>query len=106
MDEHGEKALLQLITVCSTGMVYLQVPFKGLYEELNILYDDFIRTTVDEPRKAVQYLWERMREAGFIYYKDLTILVQTMRSIFLHRDLGQRRQMKRLPGAPLPRLPS
>ena len=41
--------------------------FKGLYEELNISYDDFIRTTDERHVKAVQYLWERMREAGFIY---------------------------------------
>ena len=66
MDEHGEKVALAAADHGLSPQAWCdsQVPFfKGLYEELNISYDDFIRTTV----KAVQYLWERMREAGFIY---------------------------------------
>lgn len=70
MDEHGEKVALAAADHGLSPQAWCdsQVPFfKGLYEELNISYDDFIRTTDERHVKAVQYLWERMREAGFIY---------------------------------------
>ena len=47
---------------------YSQAPhFHELWEELEISNDDFIRTTEPRQKRAVQYLWERMQEAGYIY---------------------------------------
>ena len=82
MDEHGEKVALAAADHGLSPQAWCdsQVPFfKGLYEELNISYDDFIRTTDERHVKAVQYLWERMREAGFIYKGSYDGCIASMR---------------------------
>ena len=38
-----------------------------MWDELEVSYDDFIRTTEPRQYRAVQYLWERMRDSGYIY---------------------------------------
>lgn len=70
MDEHGEKVAqaaadhgMEPQEWCDSQVPY----FKDLWRELGVSYDDFIRTTEPRQRRAVQYLWERMRETGFIY---------------------------------------
>ena len=41
--------------------------FKDLWSELEISNDDFIRTTEKRQHDAVQYLWECMKESGYLY---------------------------------------
>ena len=41
--------------------------FKELWSKLEISNDDFIRTTEPRQHHAVQYLWERMKESGYLY---------------------------------------
>ncbi len=41
--------------------------FKDLWKKLEISNDDFIRTTEPRQHNAVQYLWERMKESGYLY---------------------------------------
>ncbi|MCC6099083.1 MAG: methionine--tRNA ligase [Olsenella sp.] len=70
MDEHGEKVEEAARSHGMTPQEWCdsQAPlFKDLWRELEISNDDFIRTT--EPRQvhAVQYLWDRMRESGYLY---------------------------------------
>ncbi len=70
MDEHGEKVEeaarnhgMQPQEWCDS-----QAPlFKDLWKTLEISNDDFIRTTEPRQVKAVQYLWERMKESGDLY---------------------------------------
>ena len=40
---------------------------KDLIPQLRISNDDFIRTTEQRQHDAVQYLWERMKESGYLY---------------------------------------
>ena len=40
---------------------------KELWSKLEISNDDFIRTTEPRQHHAVQYLWERMKESGYLY---------------------------------------
>ncbi|XP_071085061.1 methionine--tRNA ligase, mitochondrial-like isoform X2 [Haliotis cracherodii] len=41
--------------------------FKVLFQSANIQYDDFIRTTQDRHRRAVQRFWEQLESNGHIY---------------------------------------
>ncbi|WP_077597525.1 methionine--tRNA ligase [Olsenella urininfantis] len=70
MDEHGEKVELAAAEHGMSPQEWCdsQAPlFKELWNTLEISNDDFIRTTEPRQERAVQYLWERMRESGHIY---------------------------------------
>ncbi len=70
MDEHGQKVAEAAAAHGMTPQEWCdsQAPlFQDLWAELEISNDDFIRTTEDRQRAAVQYLWERMRESGYLY---------------------------------------
>ena len=70
MDEHGEKVAEAAAKHGMTPQEWTdsQAPhFKDLWKKLEISNDDFIRTTEPRQHKAVQYLWERMKESGYLY---------------------------------------
>lgn len=70
MDEHGQKVeeAAQSHGMKPQEWCDSQAPFfKQLWETLEISNDDFIRTTEPRQYKAVQYLWERMKESGYLY---------------------------------------
>ncbi len=70
MDEHGQKVAEAAEKHGMTPQEWCdsQAPhFHELWNELEISCDDFIRTTEPRQKRAVQYLWERMQEAGYIY---------------------------------------
>ena len=70
MDEHGEKVAEAAEKHGMTPQEWTdsQAPhFKDLWQKLEISNDDFIRTTEPRQYKAVQYLWERMKESGYLY---------------------------------------
>ena len=70
MDEHGQKVAEAAEKHGLTPQEWCdsQAPhFHELWEELKISNDDFIRTTEERQKRAVQYLWERMEESGYIY---------------------------------------
>ena len=70
MDEHGEKVAEAAEKHGMTPQEWTdsQAPhFKDLWNELEISNDDFIRTTEKRQHDAVQYLWERMKESGYLY---------------------------------------
>ena len=66
MDEHGEKVADAAAAHGMTPQEWCdsQAPFfKDLWRQLEISNDDFIRTTEQRQHDAVQYLWERMKDA-------------------------------------------
>ena len=70
MDEHGQKVAEAAEKHGMTPQEWCdsQAPlFHDLWRELQISNDDFIRTTEPRQKRAVQYLWDRMRESGYIY---------------------------------------
>ena len=70
LDEHGEKVQQAAEEHDLTPQAWcdsLAPAFHEIWKTLEISNDDFIRTTEERQVKAVQYLWERMREAGYIY---------------------------------------
>lgn len=69
-DEHGQKVnqaakLKGLHPQDFTDEV--SQTFRDLADSLNASHDDFIRTTEKRHKEAVQYLWKRLKEKGYIY---------------------------------------
>lgn len=69
-DEHGqkiersaEKAGLQPLDFCDR----VSARFGELAEAMNFSQDQFIRTTEERHKKAVQHLWKVLEDKGFIY---------------------------------------
>jgi len=46
--------------------------FRGLWDQLGLTYDDFIRTTSERHKKGVQKLFTALRDRGFIYKGSYT----------------------------------
>lgn len=70
MDEHGEKVAEAAAQHDMTPQEWTdsQEPlFRDLWKTLEISNDDFIRTTQDRQTVTVQYLWEVLKERGYIY---------------------------------------
>ena len=45
----------------------LSANFKGMSDKLNLSNDDFIRTTEERHKIGVQFLWNKLKENGYIY---------------------------------------
>ena len=70
LDEHGEKVAQSAEAHGMTPQAWCDslVPaFKDLWAELEITNDDFIRTTQERQTRAVQHLWEVLKESGYLY---------------------------------------
>ena len=70
MDEHGQKVAEAAAAHNLSPQAWCdsQAPlFTNLWKKLEISYDDFIRTTEPRQYKAVQELWNRMKETGYLY---------------------------------------
>lgn len=72
-DEHGEKVQQKAQERDMTPEELVDevvVTFEDLWSDLRISHDDFIRTTEDRHERAVQHLFEQLREQDDIY-KDV-----------------------------------
>ena len=70
LDEHGEKVQRAAEEHGMTPQAWcdsLAPAFHDIWKTLEISNDDFIRTTQPRQIRAVQHLWDRMKEAGYIY---------------------------------------
>ena len=73
-DEHGEKISKAAAKAGQTPQRFVddlsQRAFKGLWDRLEISYDDFIRTTEARHKKYVQGVLQRVYESGDIYFAE------------------------------------
>ncbi len=70
LDEHGQKVADSAAAHNMTPQAWVDsmVPdFEGLWGELEISNDDFIRTTQQRHVRSVQHFWEVLRDKGYIY---------------------------------------
>ena len=69
-DEHGQKIER---SAAEAGITPKQLTdriageFRGLWDRMNISYDDFIRTTEERHKRGVQEMFRRIRDNGYIY---------------------------------------
>ncbi len=69
-DEHGQKIEQKADDMGISPQTYVDdmaQNMKDLWKMLDITYDQFIRTTSDKHKAAVQYIFERLLEQGDIY---------------------------------------
>jgi methionyl-tRNA synthetase len=69
-DEHGQKVLRSAEAHGETPQAWtdrIVERWKATWAELDIRYDDFIRTTEQRHVTAVQHLWQRLYDQGDVY---------------------------------------
>jgi methionyl-tRNA synthetase len=69
-DEHGQKIERSAKQAGCTPVEFatrIAGEFRGLWDQLGLTYDDFIRTTEERHKRGVQKLFVTLRERGFIY---------------------------------------
>ena len=69
-DEHGSKIAAKAAENGMEPQAYVDSMygnFQELIKSLNVEYTDFIRTTDGHHKGAVQYIWQKLAEAGLIY---------------------------------------
>ncbi len=74
-DEHGQKIERSAALAGRTPMEFataISGEFRGLWDQLGLSYDDFIRTTETRHMRATQRLFATLRDKGFIYKGSYT----------------------------------
>jgi methionyl-tRNA synthetase len=74
-DEHGQKIERSAALAGRTPAEFataISAEFRGLWDQLGLTYDDFIRTTEDRHKRGVQRLFATLRDRGFIYKGSYT----------------------------------
>jgi methionyl-tRNA synthetase len=74
-DEHGQKIERSAkLAGCSPQEFATKIAgeFRGLWDQLGLTYDDFIRTTEERHKRGVQKLFATLRDRGYIYKGSYT----------------------------------
>ncbi len=74
-DEHGQKIERSAALAGRTPAEFataISGEFRGLWDQLGLTYDDFIRTTEERHKHGVQHLFATLRDKGFIYKGSYT----------------------------------
>jgi methionyl-tRNA synthetase len=74
-DEHGQKIERSAELAGRTPEEFagaISAEFRGLWDQLGLSYDDFIRTTSERHKRGVQKLFASLRDRGFIYKGSYT----------------------------------
>ena len=69
-DEHGQKVEQAAHNNEQTSEVFvneISSKFRNMADQLNISYNDFIRTTEERHKRSCQTLWKKIADAGHIY---------------------------------------
>jgi len=74
-DEHGQKIERSAELAGRTPIDFataISGEFRGLWDQLGLTYDDYIRTTSERHKRGVQKLFSTLVERGFIYKGSYT----------------------------------
>jgi methionyl-tRNA synthetase len=74
-DEHGQKIERSAALAGRTPQEFataISGEFRGLWDQLGLSYDDFIRTTETRHKRGTQKLFAALRDKGFIYKGSYT----------------------------------
>lgn len=70
-DEHGDKIAKAASQGGSSPQAYadkISAVFKSVWQDMNLQFDDFIRTTEERHKKVVQMVLQKVYDAGDIYF--------------------------------------
>jgi methionyl-tRNA synthetase len=92
-DEHGQKIQRKAQEEGVTPIEYVDkivATFQHLWKQLDINYDDFIRTSEDRHKKVVQYIFKKIYDKGDIYRSEYEGWYCTpCESFWTERQLGE-----------------
>jgi len=74
-DEHGQKIERSAALAGRTPNEFataISAEFRGLWDQLGLTYDDYIRTTEPRHKRGVRKLFATLRDRGFIYKGSYT----------------------------------
>jgi methionyl-tRNA synthetase len=74
-DEHGQKIERSAEKAGRTPQEFadaISAEFRGLWDKLDLSYDDYIRTTSERHKRGVQKLFATLRDRGYIYKGSYT----------------------------------
>lgn len=74
-DEHGQKIERSAELAGRSPLEFataISGEFRGLWDQLGLTYDDYIRTTSERHKRGVQKLFATLQERGFIYKGSYT----------------------------------
>jgi methionyl-tRNA synthetase len=74
-DEHGQKIERSAEKAGRTPQEFadaISAEFRGLWDQLELSYDDYIRTTSPRHKRGVQRLFAALRDRGYIYKGSYT----------------------------------
>ncbi len=69
-DEHGQKIERSAEKAGTAPQEFtdqVSAEFRGLWDQMGLSYDDYIRTTEERHKRGVRKLWTVLRERGFLY---------------------------------------
>ena len=73
VDEHGQKNETSIRESGLTSEAYLEQKssiFRSLFDQLNVQYDRFVRTSAEAHKSAVQYVLQKVYDKGLIVKKE------------------------------------
>jgi methionyl-tRNA synthetase len=74
-DEHGQKIERSAEKAGRTPQEFadaISAEFRGLWDQFDLSYDDYIRTTSERHKRGVQKLFAALRDRGYIYKGSYT----------------------------------
>jgi methionyl-tRNA synthetase len=74
-DEHGQKIERSAEKAGRTPKEFadaISAEFRGLWDQMGLTYDDYIRTTEERHKRGVQKLFATLRDLGYIYKGSYT----------------------------------
>ena len=96
-DEHGlkiqeasQKANKSSQEFCDA----LSLEFKDIFEKSECDYDVFIRTTQEKHKRAVEYLWNRLQQKGYIYKSNYSGYYSISDECFIKKNQVKQVQQK------------
>jgi methionyl-tRNA synthetase len=91
LDEHGskiEKASVEKGVTPQEHVDEIAAKYKDVWQSLNISYDGFIRTTVEDHKKAVEKIFIKLQQQGDVYKKSYQgLYCSGCEAFYLEKDL-------------------
>ncbi len=69
-DEHGQKIERSAALAGEEPQAFtdrVSAEFRGLWDQMGLTYDDYIRTTEERHKRGVAKLWNVLKERGYLY---------------------------------------
>ncbi|NJK71761.1 MAG: class I tRNA ligase family protein [Thermales bacterium] len=88
VDQHGLKIYEQAQTngiEPQKFVDHLAENYIKLWEQFEIRYDGFVKTSSPQHRVVAQIIWQKLEQGGYIYKKLMKVCIAKVVKIFMHQ---------------------